>query len=81
MSDDTLLNMAREIGEIKGLVAGVDAKVTTQIAQTATVAARVTTLEHAAERQRGAVRVLLAIWTTVGSIVGAAVSWFLGKHA
>ena len=74
MSDETLLAMARELGELKGLVAGVDAKITQHISQSATIATRITSLEHAAERQRGAVRVLLALSTTVGSIGGAVAS-------
>jgi hypothetical protein len=77
MSDDTLLRMASQLGEIQGTLAGLDSKVTSHIAQSTAVEKRVASLEHTQAAQRGALKMALFTSTSIGSLLGALVSWVL----
>lgn len=83
MSDEhsTLLRVASEVGEIKGIVSGLNDKLTSHIATNAALASRVATLEQAHHTQKGVVKALAALGTLAGGVVGALTSWVLGRHA
>jgi hypothetical protein len=79
MSDEVLNAIAQlssQVGEVRGIVSGIDSKLTAHITDDRSVEARVRGLEDVRTRQKGAIGVWGLIATGAGTLAGIVTTWF-----
>lgn len=74
MDRDTLLAMSQTLGEVKGLLQAVDAKIDAHVAQDDERAKRLSAIETHLAEQKGVRKAVHAFTAAIGSIVGSGVT-------
>jgi hypothetical protein len=76
---ELLMAIQKDIGELKGTMSGFTGSFSKHVEDDKVLASNVKAVELTMARQTGAMRVLTAVGTLVGSVIGASVAHFITK--